>query len=66
MINGVSHYLAQTPTLTLFLICHVLSDYQLQSQQVADLKEKHLTYLGYHLIGVSIPLICLTLIIPQA
>ncbi|SQF14317.1 cytochrome bd biosynthesis ABC transporter ATPase and permease [Streptococcus pyogenes] len=27
MINGVSHYLAQTPTLTLFLICHVLSDY---------------------------------------
>ncbi|HHD3390012.1 TPA: DUF3307 domain-containing protein [Streptococcus pyogenes] len=66
MINGVSHYLAQTPTLTLFLICHVLSDYQLQSQQVADLKEKHVTYLGYHLIGVSIPLICLTLIIPQA
>ncbi len=55
MINGVSHYLAQTPTLTLFLICHVLSDYQLQSQQVADLKEKHVTYLGYHLIGVSIP-----------
>lgn len=40
MINGVSHYLAQTPTLTLFLICHVLSDYQLQSQQVADLKRK--------------------------
>ncbi|MGG6831332.1 UNVERIFIED_CONTAM: DUF3307 domain-containing protein [Streptococcus canis] len=65
MINGASQYLTQNPVLTLFLICHVLSDYQLQSQRMADQKEADLAYFGDHIIGVSIPLICLTLIIPQ-
>ena len=30
-ITGLSHYLIQNPTLTLLLICHFLSDFQLQS-----------------------------------
>ncbi|MDV5975894.1 UNVERIFIED_CONTAM: DUF3307 domain-containing protein [Streptococcus canis] len=66
MINGASQYLTQNPVLTLFLICHVLSDYQLQSQRMADQKEQDLAYLGYHIIGVSVPLICLTIVIPEA
>ncbi len=57
MINGASQYLTQNPVLTLFLICHVLSDYQLQSQRMADQKEADLAYFGDHIIGVSIPLL---------
>lgn len=59
-ITGLSHYLIQNPTLTLLLICHFLSDFQLQNQTVADRKNTDRKYLMIHLFGVAFPLILVT------
>ena len=56
-ITGLSQYLTQHPVLTLLLICHFLSDFQLQSQKVADRKNTDKKYLLLHLLGVAFPLI---------
>lgn len=64
-ITGLSHYLSQNPILTLLLICHFLSDFQLQSQTVADRKNTDKTYLLIHLIWVAIPLILVTIFVPS-
>lgn len=64
-ITGLSHYLSQNPILTLLLICHFLSDFQLQSQTVADRKNTDKTYLLIHLIWVAVPLILVTIFIPS-
>lgn len=64
-ITGLSHYLSQNPILTLLLICHFLSDFQLQSQTVADRKNTDKTYLLTHLIWVAVPLILVTIFIPN-
>lgn len=64
-ITGLSHYLIQNPTLTLLLICHFLSDFQLQSQAVADRKNTDRKYLMIHLFGVAFPLILVTCFLPK-
>lgn len=64
-ITGLSHYLIQNPTLTLLLICHFLSDFQLQSQTVADRKNTDRKYLMIHLFGVAFPLILVTCFLPN-
>ena len=33
-ITGLSHYLSQNPILTLLLICHFLSDFQLPTVKI--------------------------------
>lgn len=64
-LHGLSPYLQTHPILTLLLITHFLSDYHLQSQKMADLKEVDKTYLIYHIIGIAIPLALLTILIPS-
>lgn len=64
-ITGLSHYLIQHPILTLFLICHFLSDFHLQSQTVADRKNTESKYLLIHLLGVAFPLAVVTLFLPS-
>ena len=64
-ITGLSHYLIQNPILTLFLICHFLSDFHLQSQTVADRKNTEHKYLLIHLLGVAFPLAVVTLFLPS-
>lgn len=64
-ITGLSQYLTQHPVLTLLLICHFLSDFQLQSQKVADRKNTDKKYLLLHLLGVAFPLILLTCFLPS-
>lgn len=63
--TGLSQYLLQNPILTLLLICHFLSDFHLQSQKVADLKDTNWGCLGIHLIGVALPLILVTVFVPS-
>lgn len=61
-MTGLSHYLTEHPVLLLLLICHFLSDFQLQSQTVANRKNKDSAYLAIHLLWVGVPLlICLAL-----
>lgn len=56
-ITGLSHYLSQNPILTLLLICHFLSDFQLQSQTVADRKNTDKTYLLDQMLHLGIILL---------
>lgn len=63
--TGLSQYLLHQPILTLMLICHFLSDFHLQSQKVADRKDREWLYLGFHLIGVALPLMFVTLFLPS-
>lgn len=62
---GLSNYLFQNPTLTLLLICHFLSDFHLQSQEVADRKNRDKIYFLTHLIWVGFPLVILTIMLPK-
>ncbi|MCQ9212543.1 MULTISPECIES: DUF3307 domain-containing protein [unclassified Streptococcus] len=62
---GLSQYLLHQPILTLLLICHFLSDFHLQSQKIADRKDRDWRCLGIHLIGVALPLIFVTVFIPS-
>ncbi len=64
-ITGLSDYLIQNPLLTIFLICHFLSDFHLQSQKVADRKNTDKAYLLIHLIWVAVPLILVTIFLPS-
>lgn len=63
-MTGLSHYFTQTPVLLLFLICHFLSDFQLQSQKVANRKNKDLSYLAIHILWVTVPLLICVILQP--
>lgn len=54
---GLSHTLTANPILTLLLICHFLSDFHLQSQEIADKKGQDRRFLVRHLVGVALPLL---------
>ncbi|MGF0070030.1 DUF3307 domain-containing protein [Streptococcus orisratti] len=64
-MTGLSHILSDNPILTSLLICHFLSDFQLQSQRVADRKSSNLIYLSFHLVGVAIPLLIMIALQPK-
>lgn len=64
-MTGLSHILSDNPILTSLLICHFFSDFQLQSQRVADRKSSNLIYLSFHLVGVAIPLLIMTVLQPK-
>ncbi|MGT2906330.1 DUF3307 domain-containing protein [Streptococcus dentiloxodontae] len=64
-MTGLSIYLQEHTALTLFLICHFLSDFHLQSQTVADRKDTERIYLLKHLAGVAFPLIIVILGVPR-
>ena len=49
----------------LLLICHLLSDYYFQSQEMADKKDNNIRVLAFHILLVGIPLFVLTIIIPS-
>lgn len=53
----LSHMLTKIPILTLLLICHFLSDFHLQSKEVADKKGQNRRFLLRHLVGVALPLL---------
>ncbi len=61
-MTGYSSILLEMPFLTLLLISHFLSDFQLQSQETSDKKGEQITYLLKHLLGVALPLILLVFI----
>ncbi|TCD46367.1 DUF3307 domain-containing protein [Streptococcus sp. X16XC17] len=56
---GFASSLRENPIWVLLLISHFLSDFHLQSQQVADRKGHDRHFLMIHLIGVVLPLIFL-------
>ncbi|MGT2887338.1 DUF3307 domain-containing protein [Streptococcus didelphis] len=62
MLIGLSSFLRGNPILCLLLICHFLSDFHLQSQKIADLKNSNLSYLLKHLLLVALPLAVLCLL----
>ncbi|MGT2736148.1 DUF3307 domain-containing protein [Streptococcus orisratti] len=64
-MTGLSHILSDNPILTSLLICHFLSDFQLQSQRVADRKSSNLIYLSFHLVGVAVPLLIMIALQPK-
>lgn len=64
-MTGLSHILSDNPILTSLLICHFLSDFQLQSQRVADRKSSNLIYLSFHLVGVAFPLLIMIALQPK-
>lgn len=64
-MTGLSHVLSDNPILTSLLICHFLSDFQLQSQRVADRKSSNLIYLSFHLVGVAFPLLIMIALQPK-
>ena len=41
---GFSEFFMQNPILVLTLLAHVLADFQLQSQKMADLKSRRLNF----------------------
>lgn len=65
-LNLVSHFLSHNPMLTLLFIAHFLADFQWQSQKMADLKSRDWRYLSKHLCIVALPLILISLCMPQA
>lgn len=65
-LNLVSHFLSHNPLLTLLLIAHFLADFQWQSQKMADLKSHNWFYLSEHLCIVALPLIFISVFIPEA
>lgn len=62
---GFSEFFMQNPILVLTLLAHVLADFQLQSQKIADLKSRRLNFLILHLVIVVLPLLLLVLILPK-
>lgn len=62
---GFSEFFMQNPILVLTLLAHVLADFQLQSQKMADLKSRRLNFLILHLAIVLLPLLFLGLLLPQ-
>ena len=62
---GFSEFFMQNPILVLTLLAHVLADFQLQSQKMADLKSRRLNFLILHLGIVLLPLLFLGLLLPQ-
>ena len=46
---GFSEFFMQNPILVLTLLAHVLADFQLQSQKMADLKSRRMNFLILHL-----------------
>ena len=62
---GFSEFFMQNPILALTLLAHVLADFQLQSQKMADLKSRRLNFLILHLGIVLLPLLLLGIILPR-
>lgn len=62
---GFSEFFMQNPILVLTLLAHVLADFQLQSQKMADLKSRRMNFLIRHLGIVLLPLLFLGLILPK-
>ena len=62
---GFSEFFMQNPILVLTLLAHVLADFQLQSQKMADLKSRRMNFLILHLGIVLLPLLLLGLILPN-
>ena len=62
---GFSEFFMQNPILVLTLLAHVLADFQLQSQKMADLKSRRLNFLILHLGIVLLPLLLLGIISPK-
>lgn len=65
MIEGLAPFLQSHPLLTLLLICHFLSDFHFQTPKIADKKDTNSLYLAYHILGVTVPLVILTCLIPK-
>nr|WP_231700385.1 DUF3307 domain-containing protein [Streptococcus halichoeri] len=65
MMISISQYLGTHPLLTCYFICHFLSDFQWQSQHLADKKGTQLAALGKHILIVALPLVALSLWQPQ-
>lgn len=63
--TGLSDFFLKNPILVMTLLAHVLADFQLQSQRMADLKSRRLKFLILHLGIVALPLLILALILPQ-
>lgn len=61
---GISQYLLDNPYVTTLLICHFLSDFQFQNQDMADKKTYQKVYLIKHIIRVALPLVLLGLYKP--
>lgn len=64
-MTGLSPLLADNPLVTLYLIAHFLSDFQLQSQETADQKNSDKNYLFKHLLSVALPLVLISIMIPS-
>lgn len=64
-VTGFATYLQGNSALVLLLICHFLSDFHLQTPKIAQEKNTELRYLGYHLIGVAVPLILVGFMLPE-
>ncbi|RSJ92184.1 hypothetical protein D8792_02925 [Streptococcus cristatus] len=62
---GFSEFFMQNPILVLTLLAHVLADFQLQSQKMADLKSRRMNFLILYLGIVLLPLLLLGLILPN-
>ena len=62
---GFSEFFMQNPILVLTLLAHVLADFQLQRQKMADLKSRRLNFLILHLGIVLLPLLFLGLLLPN-
>ena len=60
---GFSEFFMQNPILVLTLLAHVLADFQLQSQKMADIKSRRLNFLILHLGIVLLPLLLLGLVL---
>ena len=61
---GFSEFYLHNPILLLVLLAHILADFQLQSQKMADLKVRRLPFLLLHLGIVFLPLLILSLLFP--
>ncbi|EHI69487.1 DUF3307 domain-containing protein [Streptococcus ictaluri] len=64
-MTGLSTFLADNPMISIFLIAHFLSDFQLQSQETADKKNSDKNFLIKHLLGVALPLVVISIIMPS-
>ena len=62
---GFAEFFMQNPILVLTLLAHVLADFQLQSQKMADLKSRRLNFLILHSGIVLLPLLFFGLILPK-
>lgn len=59
------HILRENPLLLMLFIIHVLCDFHWQSQEMADRKNSDWFTLGKHLTIVGLPLLCLTILLPE-